>query len=85
MQTYDAGARRVWQERMRERPRGYLRGSIVCLSSAGALLRMAVQAANLVASVVHSAHVELTTDLDATLREHNVPLHGPQFRHASMR
>lgn len=77
METYDADARRVWQDRMRERPKGYLRGSTVCVASAGALLRMAVQAANLVASVVHGAHVELTTELEATLRKHHVPLTGP--------
>ncbi|HMJ15642.1 MAG TPA: hypothetical protein VK524_29700 [Polyangiaceae bacterium] len=72
MQTYDPGARRVWQARMQARPKGYLRGSIVCVSKAGPLLRMAVQAANLVASVAHGAKVELCTDLDAALREHRV-------------
>jgi hypothetical protein len=77
MATYDADARKVWQERMRERPKGYLRGSVVCVASAGALLRMAVQAANLVASVVHAAHVELSTDIDATLRKHGLPPRGP--------
>jgi hypothetical protein len=72
METYDADARRVWQERMRARPKGYLRGSVVCVASAGALLRMAVQAANLVASVVHGAHVELSTDLEGVLQKHDV-------------
>jgi hypothetical protein len=85
METYDAGARRVWQERMRERPKGYLRGSVVCVSNAGALLRMAVQAANLVASVVHTARVELTTDLDSALRTHNVSAYGPQLRSVGSR
>lgn len=78
METYDADARKIWQERMRDRPKGYLRGSIVCVASAGALLRMAVQAANLVASVVHTARVELSTDLEAALEAHDVPLSGPQ-------
>jgi hypothetical protein len=77
METYDADARRVWQERMRARPKGYLRGSVVCVASAGALLRMAVQAVNLVASVVHGAQVELATDLEGTLEKHAVPLSGP--------
>lgn len=77
MVTYDAEARKVWQERIRARPKGYLRGSVVCVASAGALLRMAVQAANLVASVTHAARVELTTDIEASLREHGIPLQGP--------
>jgi hypothetical protein len=77
METYDADARKFWQQRIRERPKGYLRGSTVCVASAGALLRMAVQAANLVASVVHGAHVELSTNLEATLRSQVVPLAGP--------
>jgi hypothetical protein len=72
MQTYDPGARRVWQERMQARKKGYLRGSSVCVSKAGPLLRMAVQAANLVASVAHGAKVELCTDIEATLRAHEV-------------
>lgn len=75
MKTYDAEARRIWQERMREREKGYLRGSVVCVASAGALLKMAVQAANLVTSVVHGVRVELSEDFEAVLREH--ALHGP--------
>lgn len=72
LRTYDPGARRVWQERMQARPKGYLRGSIVCVSKAGPLLRMAVQAANLVASLAHGAQVELCTDIHAALRDHGV-------------
>jgi hypothetical protein len=70
MESYDASARVVWQERMRQRPKGYLRGSVVCVARANALLKMAVQAANVVASVTHGAKVELTTDLVTTLRNH---------------
>lgn len=72
MQTYDAEARRVWQERMREREKGYLRGSVVCVARAGALLKMAVQAANVVTSVVHGVRVELTEDLEGALREYAI-------------
>jgi hypothetical protein len=72
LETYDAEARRVWQERMRAREKGYLRGSVVCVASAGALLKMAVQAANLVTSVVHGVSVELAVDLDAVLRKYAV-------------
>jgi hypothetical protein len=71
MATYDAEARRIWQERMKSRKKGYLRGSVVCLVRAAPLLKMAVQAANLWASVLHGAKVELTTDIHAALREHN--------------
>jgi hypothetical protein len=68
--TYDAEARRVWQERMKTRKKGYLRGSVVCVGRAAPLLKMAVQAANLWASVLHGAKVELTTDIRAALLEH---------------
>jgi len=69
--TYDSEARRIWQERMKSRKKGYLRGSVVCLARAAPLLKMAVQAANLWASVLHGAKVELTTDLRAALLAHN--------------
>ncbi|HET8938328.1 MAG TPA: hypothetical protein VFN67_33015 [Polyangiales bacterium] len=72
MQTYDAEARRVWQDRMRERDKGYLRGSVVCVAKAGALLKMAVQAANVITSVVHGVRVELSEDLEGVLREHAI-------------
>lgn len=79
LQTYDPGARRVWQDRMQSRPKGYLRGSIVCVLKAGPLLRMAVQAANLVASLAHGAKVELSTDVEGALRTHKVlPPTAPQ-------
>jgi hypothetical protein len=80
MASYDAEARNIWQRRMRQRPRGYLRGSIVCVAKAGALLRMAVQAANLVASVVHGAKVELTHDLEGALRAHLATLSQPKAK-----
>jgi hypothetical protein len=76
METYDGEARRVWQARMRAREKGYLRGSVVCVASAGPLLRMAVQAANLVASVVHGAEVKLSDDLVTTLTSHNIKTPG---------
>jgi hypothetical protein len=72
MEGYDGDGRQFWQARMRERPKGYLRGSVVCVAKANPLLRMAVEAANLVASVTHGAKVELTTDLDDALRHHRV-------------
>jgi hypothetical protein len=68
--TYDSAARRTWQERMQARKKGYLRGSVVCLVRTAPLLKMAVQGANLVASVTHGAKVELSTNIDATLAAH---------------
>jgi hypothetical protein len=76
MQTYDSEARRIWQERMREREKGYLRGSVVCVAKAGALLKMAVQAANVITSVVHGVRVELTEDLEQVLQKHAID--GPR-------
>jgi len=75
METYEASGRRVWQERMVARPKGYLRGSTVCLLRASPLLRMAVQGANMVASLTHGAKVELSTDIDGALRAQG--LRGP--------
>jgi len=72
MLTYDAEARRVWQERMKERERGYLRGSIVCVARSSALLKMAVQAVNVVASLLHGCKIELTEDVEVALREAGV-------------
>lgn len=77
MSTYDVEARRVWQERMRAHEKGYLRGSVVCVARANALLRMAVQAANLVATMLHGASVELSSDVEATLRTHGVVAPSP--------
>jgi hypothetical protein len=72
VKSYDASARALWQERMRSRPKGYLRGSVVCVDRANALLRMAVQAANVVASLTQSGKVEVTTDLVPVLARHAI-------------
>ena len=70
LRTYDAGARQVVQERMRARPRGSLRGSVICVTHVSALVRMAAQAANLVSTLTHGARVELVSDLQAVCIEH---------------
>jgi hypothetical protein len=49
---------------MRQRPKGYLRGSVVCVARANSP-QDGGAAANVVASVIHGAKVELTTDLAA--------------------
>jgi hypothetical protein len=73
VRSYDSVARRIWQERMSERPKGYLRGSVVCVNKAAPFLRMAVQAANVVATLTHGAKVELTTDIESALRANGMP------------
>jgi hypothetical protein len=72
LESYDGAARTGWQDRMRARPKGYLRGSVVCVERANPLLKMAVQAANLIASLTHNAKVELTTELIPVLVKHAV-------------
>lgn len=72
LETHDSEARYVWQTRIKARPRGYLRGSIVCVSEVNPLLRMALQAATLVASITQGAKVDVTNDIHAALREHGV-------------
>jgi hypothetical protein len=67
---------------MQSRPKGYLRGSVVCVAKAGPLLRMAVQAANLVASVSHGVKVELTRDLQGALQKYSA---APQPSRPSQR
>jgi hypothetical protein len=72
LRTYDAGARKVWQERMRRRGRGYLRGSTVVVLEASPLLKMAVQGINMMASLSLGSRIELSTDLATVLRKHRV-------------
>lgn len=69
---HDSAGRRAWQARMRERETGYLRGSVVCLVKAPPLLKMAIQAVNVYASVTYGAKVEISTDLERELQRHGV-------------
>lgn len=80
MESYDRDGRQYWQACMRERPKGYLKGSIVCLKKANKLLSMAVEAANLLARVTHGAKVEITTNLDEALRAHHVDAERSFYR-----
>lgn len=58
---YEAGARRVYQERMRARPKGYLKAAYTIVPSTP-LLRMAVEAGNLAAQLGSGGRVLLATD-----------------------
>jgi len=81
LQTYDQAARRAWTERMKRRRNGYLRGSTVVVQEANSLLKMAVSGINLMAALSLGSTIELTTDLPATLRQHEVQ---PPRRHSSL-
>lgn len=71
IQTYDSAARPLLMKRMKERPKGYLRRTVVCVSPTP-VLRMAVQAANLVAAFMAGGPIELTEDLVETLRTYDI-------------
>lgn len=85
MASHEAAARRAWQDRMRDKPKGYLRGSIVCLAKANPVLKMAVQAVNLFSTVAYGAEVKIGTDIDAILREHSLADGLHAFRLATAR
>lgn len=77
---YDADARREFIERLRARPRSYLRGSVTCVALSP-MLRMVVQAGNLVATMVTGAKSEVASDPAPALRAHRVeaPPLGARF------
>lgn len=79
VRKYDAGARTAWQERMRRRGRGYLRGSTVVVHQASPLLKMAVQAINLMASLSLGSRIELASDPSVVLAELGVTGPAPRF------
>ncbi len=78
LETYESDARKAWSDRMRARPKGYLRGSTVVVRDATPLLRMAVAGVNLMSSLNLGAKVELSTDLAGALREQRVRQPGPE-------
>jgi hypothetical protein len=57
----------MWQNR-----RGYLRGSVVCLARASAILRLSVGAINVFTSVTFGVPVRLVTDLRDVLAEEDL-------------
>jgi hypothetical protein len=77
LEGYDSDARRIYQDHIRERPKGQLRGAVVCVNKVAPLLRMALQGTNLVATLVHGAKIELTTDLEGALQKYDVPIPKP--------
>ena len=70
VRSYDPPARQLFLEELRK-PRKIKR-SIVVLARAGSFLRMAVQAASMVAAVVGAPSIAISDDMNAVLREHAI-------------
>lgn len=77
---YDRDARVEFFARMRGRPRSYMRHAVTCVALSP-ILRMAVEAGNLVATLVSGAKSEVGSDPAPVLREHKVeaPPAGARF------
>jgi len=77
---YDTEARKHYLDRMRARPKDYLRHSVTCVP-ANPLFRMAVETGNLVASMVARAKVELAHDPSTVIAKHSIgrPAPGSTF------
>ena len=78
--SYDREARVSFFERMRKRPHGYLRHSVTCVRTSP-LVRMAVQAGNLAATLVSGGRVEMAHDPAPTLNTYAIepPRAGERF------
>lgn len=68
---YEAEARREFLDRLRARPRSYLRHAVTCMSLAP-MLRMVVEAGNLVLTLVTGAKGEIARDPSPILAKHRV-------------
>lgn len=79
--SYDKDARTVFTQRVRARRPGEIRGTIVAISRPHAVLRMAVQAVNLIAAVTSKSPIEIVESLDGVLqaREISPPVAGEAF------
>lgn len=77
MSGYDKEARTRAFERMRARERGYSRRTIVAVSPKSRLLRMAVEAGNLFATVTLRSTVELVTEPAQVLRRSGIQAPSP--------
>jgi hypothetical protein len=63
VKTYDLDARARQRERMRARPAGYSRRTVIVVDPASRLLRMAIEAANLFATLTLQSRLELLTNI----------------------
>ncbi len=77
---YDADARREFMERLRARPRDYLRHAVTCITVTP-MLRMGIEAGNLVLTLVTGRKGEVGLDPVPVLARHGVvvPRRGVPF------
>lgn len=74
---YELEARREFMERLRARPRSYLRRAVTCIN-VSPMLRMVVEAGNLVVTLVTGAKGEIADDPAPVLLRHRVEVpRGP--------
>jgi len=71
--SYDSEARRLWTQRIRRRPSGYLRKGVIIIAESP-LIKMAVAGANLVVAIASggSSQFEIATNATEVLRKYNV-------------
>jgi hypothetical protein len=69
--SYTSEARSFYLERMRSRPRGYMRHSVTCVR-AHPLFRMAVAAGNLVAAMTARAKTDIVAEPALALATHGI-------------
>jgi hypothetical protein len=80
LRGYSSEARAAYLARMRARPKDYLRHSVTCVP-VHPLVRMAVEAGNLVAALTARAKVEIASDPARVLAQHTIapPTIGAPF------
>jgi hypothetical protein len=78
LKGYDKEARELQFARMRARPTGYARLTVIVIMPANRLLRMAVETAGLISTVTFGSHVALATHPAASLFQFGIrpPKHG---------
>ena len=81
LRGFAAGARSRMQERMNARKRGYARKTVVVVSPANRLLRMALEAASLFKTLTLNARIDVALSADLALAEAHLspPLSGSKF------
>lgn len=81
VKTYDQNARARQRVRMKARTQGYARRTMIVVDPASRLLRMAIEAANLFATLTIRSHIELSTDIANALSTANLrpPGRGASF------
>ncbi len=82
LQHYDAAARPAFMARMKNRPPGYLKCAVAVLRpDVSAILRMAVEGANLFAAIALQRDIRVAFDIDAEVARVGVtaPAAGARF------